>query len=90
MTYVRNICADHSRIWNKTLAIEPKNQQTFTSFNSKKIFFVIAMILFMLEKIGDDEFDFKYELKKLVSKYPNVDLSAMGFPPHWEEVQVCK
>ena len=44
----------------------------------------------MLEKIGDEEFDFKHELQKLLSKYPSVDLNAMGFPPVWEEVEVCK
>lgn len=93
LTYVRNVCAHHSRIWNKMLAIEPKkpkNHQSFSTLNSKKIFFVIAMILFMLEKIGDEEFDFKYELKKLIRKYPKLDLLAMGFPPKWEEVQLCR
>ncbi len=93
LTYVRNICAHHSRLWNKMLAIEPKkpkNQKTFTSLNSKKIFFVIAMIIFMLEKIDDEELNFKNELKRLVSKYPNVDLSAMGFVDNWEEIVLCR
>ncbi len=91
LTYVRNICAHHSRLWNKMLAIEPKkprNQKSFDSLNSKKIFFVIVMILFILEKIDDEEFNFKAEIKKLILKYQNIDLSAMGFVDDWERIEL--
>ena len=93
LTYVRNICAHHSRLWNKMLAIEPmkpKNQQSFKNLNSKKIFFVLSMLLFMLEKIDDEEFDFKAKIKQLLSKYPNVNLNAMGFPEEWERIEPCR
>ncbi len=93
LTYVRNICAHHSRLWNKVLAIEPKkpkNQKVFDSLNSKKIFFVIAMIIFMLEKIGDEEFNLKNEIKNLILKYSNVNLFSMGFVNDWESIELCR
>jgi abortive infection bacteriophage resistance protein len=93
LTYVRNICAHHSRLWNKTLAIEPKkpkNQKVFELLNSKKIFYVISMILFMLEKIDDEELNFKNEIKKLTLKYPNVNLFSMGFIKEWESLELCR
>ena len=89
LTYIRNICAHHSRLWNKTLAIEPKkpkNQHYFKNLNSKKIYFVIEMISFMLEKIDDEEFNFKKEFRALLVKYPNIDLEAMGFVKDWKEL----
>ncbi|AZL54402.1 Abi family protein [Aliarcobacter skirrowii] len=92
-TYVRNICAHHSRLWNKMLAIEPmipKNQKLFQNINNQKIFFVLTMILFILEKIDSEEFDFKKELKHLLDKYSIVDIKAMGFSDTWKELEIWK
>jgi len=93
LTYVRNICAHHSRLWNKTLAIEPmkpKNQKVFESISNKKIFFVLSMIEFLFEQIDDEEFDFKNELKQLFKKYPKVKLMSMGFVENWEENRIWR
>ena len=88
LTYVRNICAHHSRLWNKILAIEPmkpKNQKAFEVISNKKMFFVLSMIEFLFGQIDDEEFDFKYELKGLFKKYPKVKLESMGFIENWEQ-----
>ena len=93
LTYVRNISAHHSRLWNKMLAIEPKkpkNQKSFDTLNSKKIYFVIRMILFILEKIDEQEFNLRNEIIALLKKYPKVDLVAMGFPNEWKERELCR
>lgn len=93
LTYVRNICAHHSRLWNKMLAIEPmipKNQKLFQSINNQKIFFVLTMILFILEKIDVEEFDFKKDLKNLLNKYSIVDIKSMGFNDSWRELEIWK
>lgn len=93
LTYVRNICAHHSRLWNKLLAIEPmvpKNQKAFHTINNRKIFFVLTMIEFLLTKMDDEEFAFKYELKRLFAKYPTVNLRAMGFIDNWEELEIWR
>lgn len=90
-TYIRNICAHHSRLWNKILAIEPmipKNQKLFHSLNNQKLFFVLSMIQFIFISIDDKEFDFKLELKSLLTKYPNVDIKAMGFIENWEKLEI--
>ncbi len=88
LTYVRNICAHHSRLWNKILAIEPmqpKNQKAFDIISNKKIFFVLSMIEFLFEQIDDEEFNFKDELKRVFKKYPKVKLENMGFIEDWEQ-----
>lgn len=93
LTYVRNICAHHSRLWNKMLAIEPmipKNQKLFQGLNNQKIFFVLTMILYILDKIDSDEFNFKKELKHLLDKYSIVDKNAMGFNKKWQDFEIWK
>lgn len=93
LTYIRNICAHHSRLWNKTLAIEPmipKNQKLFQKLNNQKLFFVLNMIQFIFISIDNKEFDFKSELKSLLNKYPIVDVKAMGFVQDWEELEIWR
>lgn len=93
LTYIRNICAHHSRLWNKVLAIEPmipKNQKVFHSLNNQKLFFVLSMIQSIFISIDDEEFDFKSELKSLLSKYSNVDINAMGFVKDWEDLEIWR
>lgn len=93
LTYIRNICAHHSRLWNKMLAIEPtkpRNQHIFHTLNNKKIFFVLTMIQFILEKIDDEELNFKNEIKKIIFKYPNTNINTMGFFENWELLELWK
>lgn len=87
LTYIRNICAHHSRLWNKSLAIEPmipKNKNEFKHLNNQKLFFVLTMIEYILNKINSKEFSFKNKLKALLKKYPQIDIEKMGFIENWE------
>lgn len=93
LVYVRNVCAHHSRIWNKMLAIKPevpRKIEFFKALNNKKIFFVLTMIEFILEKIDDDEFMLKDELRTLLAQHPEVKIENMGFPQDWEELELWR
>ena len=57
LTYVRNICAHHSRLWNKDLAIEPEKllkpvgpwlSKPFE--NNKRVFYFISVLRYMLKR----------------------------------------
>ena len=48
------------------------------------------MIQFILISINDEEFNFKKELKKLLKKYQNIDIRAMGFLENWEELEIWR
>ncbi len=55
ITYLRNICAHHGRLWNRILAIRPKLldknlQWNAISFNSKRLFASIAMAEWICNK----------------------------------------
>jgi len=51
----------------------------------RKIFFVLSIIRYLLEKIDGDEYNFKQEIKQLFAEYSEVPLFNMGFPEDWEE-----
>lgn len=88
LTYVRNLCAHHARVWNKLLAIRPqipRKNEAFQGLNNRKIFFVLSIIRYLLEKIDGDEYNFKQEIKQLFAEYSEIPLFNMGFPENWEE-----
>lgn len=95
LSSVRNICAHHSRLWNRTLGLSfevPRNNDDFELLvNSKnKIFFALSVIEYILNFIGEDEIDFKLKIKQLLGKYPNVDKNAMGFIDEWKNLNIWK
>lgn len=95
LSSVRNACAHHSRLWNKTLGVGfevPRNKSSFKPLvnSTKKIFFALSVIEYILTCIGEDEIDFKERIKNLLQKYRNVDIKAMGFVQNWEELEIWK
>lgn len=91
LSSVRNVCAHHSRLWNRTLGVSfevPRGNETFETLKSSKnkIFFALSVIEYILTSIGEDEIDFKVKIKRLLHKYPSVDKNAMGFIEEWESL----
>ena len=94
MNYVRNICAHHSRLWNRDLNIVPEKlsfskhlvwiSNPDTSKRSRNYYF-FCMINYMLQ-VANPRSQFKTKLKELLEEYKNViSLDSMGFPKGWEE-----
>ena len=91
LVYIRNVCAHHSRIWNRILAIRPKipkRKKEFHGLNNKKIFFTICVIQYFLNYIDEEENSLKNELQNLFSKYSQIKKRNMGFPDNWEELKI--
>ncbi|WP_428026185.1 Abi family protein [Arcobacter sp.] len=92
---VRNICAHHSRLWNRTLGVSfeiPKGFEAFENLKDckNKIFFALSVIEYILTSIGEDELEFKSNIKALLSKYPKVKLESMGFIENWEQNSIWR
>ncbi|HNS42928.1 MAG TPA: Abi family protein [Taishania sp.] len=86
ITYVRNICAHHARLWNKDLAIEPeillKPQGKWISKpfeNNKRIFYFLCMLNYLLQRINTGN-TLKNKLDSLFQKYPTIPIQFMGIP----------
>ena len=79
---IRNICAHHSRLWNRQLKIKFSEPQKINEWQEKNIQFdklsaVCFVISILLEKHPYNNFNEK--LNELFSRYPNIDFTQMGF-----------
>lgn len=91
ITYVRNLCAHHSRLWNRTLTLKPqllrKPKNTWLSSNNvnpSKLFAFLSCSLYLVKVINPNTRT-GTRFRKLFEKYPNINLNAMGFPLNWKQ-----
>ncbi|TAH29845.1 MAG: Abi family protein [Cytophagales bacterium] len=90
ISYVRNICAHHGRLWNRILTIKPiniKNIDTWVedkTYKNDKIYYFLCTILYLLKSINPNT-KFAAQLKELFDKYPKIPTRNMGFTPYWKE-----
>jgi abortive infection bacteriophage resistance protein len=86
LTYVRNLCAHHSRLWNRDLAIEPTRLLTpigpwiGPAFeNNSRVFYFICVMKYLLGRANPSN-HLGAKLEGLFKKYPNVPVQFMGIP----------
>jgi len=89
LTYIRNLCAHHSRLWNRRLTKLmplPRTKPTglrddMTDGEDRKIYNTLVMIAHLMDVICIDH-HWKQRLVKLIAQY-DIDVSGMGFPDDW-------
>lgn len=90
ITLTRNSCCHHARIWNKQNTIRPtvpkklKYPWIILPCDPLRTYFNICIVRYFVNVIspGNDMLD---KLKGLFAQFPDVDLSAIGFPKGWEK-----
>jgi abortive infection bacteriophage resistance protein len=106
IVYLRNICAHHSRLWNKEMRIQPLiprsskiqfvNQTTYTSLATglsspiNDKTYFILSMVIYLMNSINPKHTIQAKFKALLIKYPNIDTRAMGFPNDWENEPLWK
>lgn len=100
IVYLRNICAHHARLWNREMQIQPmiprKPHKTFLnetyyissetgqSFQmNNKTWFILSMVIYLMNTINPKH-SIQSRFQELLTKYPNIDTRAMGFPDGWQ------
>jgi len=89
LNVVRNICAHHSRLWNRELGCKPKMPAKHVAWHTPRhipntrIFGILSIINFMLQKIIPTS-HWKERLKELLRDFPQTPLKDMGFIQEWE------
>lgn len=87
---IRNICAHHSRLWNRRLTahiklpthpVNPFIQDR--NILPYKIYAALCSMKYVLDIISPGN-DFKESLKELMGKCPLAQEKEMGFPVHWQ------
>jgi abortive infection bacteriophage resistance protein len=90
IVYLRNLCAHHSRLWNRKLAIAPENIKTPVNpwltdptVRTDKTYFALSMVKYFLTTVNPHN-TFTGKIDDLLAKFPEVDPGAMGFPTNWK------
>ncbi len=90
LAYVRNICAHHGRLWNRTLTVTPTIPKRplyewirFPPGKPDKLYVSLCVMAYLLKIITPKDY-FAGKLKTLVSRLPRTDLKAAGFNKNWE------
>lgn len=91
LTYIRNICAHHGRLWNRELAIRPdKSKQDnwlppITPRNNR-IFYILLMLKYLLMHIENNN-EWALSVEKLLESIVSDDFyrESMGIPKNWQK-----
>ncbi|MBA2780074.1 Abi family protein [Billgrantia kenyensis] len=91
LTYVRNLCAHHSRVWNRRFTVTMKLPTgkpavlvpLFHPDEPRKIYNTLVMLAYCLDLISPGH-HWKQRLGTLLGQHI-MDVTHMGFPPEWEQ-----
>ncbi|WP_435102645.1 Abi family protein [Arhodomonas sp. AD133] len=100
LTYVRNLCAHHSRVWNRSLTVTmelprkkpPGLAENFHQQEPRKIYNTVTMLAYLLDRISPNH-SWKRRLLALLDEH-GIDPAQMGFPrdfrdrPLWRDPQL--
>ncbi|WP_187274702.1 MULTISPECIES: Abi family protein [unclassified Methylobacterium] len=88
LSFARNVCAHHGRVWNKGFTIKPKIPKMYNKVwpdtSQDKLYSVCAVVWHLLSRI-DPASPWPQRLATILDGKPNVTLAAMGFPDDWQE-----
>jgi abortive infection bacteriophage resistance protein len=87
LSYVRNLCAHHARLWNRQLVIKfrqvARRHQSFLATNDR--FYAVAVVLCDLLRHVATDTHWHLRLREQIARYPTVPPGAMGFPTDWQQ-----
>jgi len=96
LTYIRNICAHHSRLWNRELAIRPdqnkeRNWRLPITPCNDRIFYILLILRHMLRFNGNGD-QWAQQINCLIEPITNIEKwrIAMDIPKNWKEHPIWK
>ena len=91
LTFVRNICAHHARLWNRELAIPPRwdHRLEFPEGAGpnqvpRRIYTVAAILVYLTAQVSPNT-GWLESLVQLIETHTDIPREPMGFPPGWRE-----
>ena len=101
IVYLRNICAHHTRLWNREMQIQPVVPRNSSRPFIKQLYstptetgrfsllnnkvFFFLAMIIYLMDSINSKHTIPVKFKALLAKYPNIDIQAMGFPVAWQK-----
>lgn len=94
---IRNICAHHSRLWNRELGVKPfiPRKKKYPEWHEpvaicqNRIFGILTILHYLLRIIAPQS-KWKSRLCGLLDEYPEISRWSMGFPDNWKESPLWK
>lgn len=88
ISYVRNICAHHGRLYDFDLQFQPKllDEDSRKKIQNNKIFCILVCIKRLLPKNKSHWIEFIDRISALLKKYSKLDKSKIGFFDDWEDI----
>lgn len=86
VSYTRNICAHHSRLWNRTCTIKPTvaRQYAHEFPGNDKIYAQLLVLQILLKRVWSTN-HWAEGLRDLINAHPQIPLASMGFPNNWQQ-----
>jgi abortive infection bacteriophage resistance protein len=89
LTYCRNLCAHHSRLWNRAFTIQMKAKNVWKphlGLDGTRKFYGMAVLITHLLGIVSPGSNWPGRLRTLLlHDYPEIPKGEMGFPERWDE-----
>ena len=96
LNYLRNLCAHHSRLWNREMAITPKTPHKIPKpwislpvqvddpriKPERRIYMMLVIIRFLLKRVNRSS-SWHKRLFEIFEKYPDPSRPHMGMPEEW-------
>jgi len=87
LVYIRNVCAHHSRLWNREFAIKPDVLlrpsrpwiHSVFNTNNHRAFYFLSILKYLLFAANPSN-NLKESLVTLINKYPETPIQFMGIP----------
>lgn len=87
LSHLRNACAHHCRLWNRTFSISPKlahkHQGIMNAPNRLEGHLVVVADALDVTAPGHT---FRQRFRELLGDYPEIDPAALGFAPGWDQL----
>lgn len=86
LTYVRNLCAHHAQLWNRTFTVKVKVDKRYAVcreryFTQNNIYSQAVIVAILLQIVAPDN-HWEVNLKNLFDAY-TIKPQNIGFPDHW-------
>lgn len=96
LTYVRNICAHHGRLWNKQITVKmivPNSPASLklamNQHGQGRLYNTLAVLGYLMGIVAPGT-QWRQQLIDLMDSCPLADETAMGFPNNWKDLPAWK
>jgi abortive infection bacteriophage resistance protein len=86
LTFVRNVCAHHCRVWKRVFTIRPQIPRKYREMwpsQAQALLYVQCGITWHMMKVIAPESSWARQLRELIDARPAISLASMGFPENW-------